>query len=135
VISLLSDVNIEGHVAVLASFMQGEYWRDYWDYLQIRVLRFEDVGLSQDETDAEIWRYCQDQQLVLLTNNRNDDGPESLEATIRAQNAPACLPVFTFSDADLLLFRKDYRERVAESLIDQLLRIESLRGTGRLFLP
>jgi hypothetical protein len=60
---------------------------------------------------------------------------DSLEATINTHNTPTCLPIFTFSDADLILDSKDYRERVTESLYDYLLRIDSLRGTGRLFLP
>jgi hypothetical protein len=135
VISLLADVNIEGHIALLASFMQGDYWRDFWDYLQIQVLRFQDVGLSPAEVDSQVWQLCQERQLLLLTNNRNDNGPDSLEATIRAQNTAISLPVFTFSNADLILDSRDYRERVAESLFDKLLRVEAWRGSGRLFLP
>jgi len=73
--------------------------------------------------------------LYLLTNNRNDDGPNSLEATIRTRNAATRLPVFTFSDADRIYQSKGYVDRVVESLFDQLLRIETLRGSGRLYLP
>lgn len=91
-IQLLADVNIEGHVARLVSRMRGDYWRDIWDHLELRSLRFQDVGLTS-------------------------------------------LPVFTLSDADWIFHSKDYLERVTESLFDQLLRIETLRGTGRLFLP
>jgi hypothetical protein len=135
VIQLLADVNIEGHVTRLVSVMLGAYWRDYWDYLGLRSLRFPDVGLSPRDPDARVWQVCQQQQLYLLTNNRNDDGADSLEATIRAFNAPASLPIFTVSDAERIFHSRDSAERVIESLFDQLLRIDSLRGTGRLFLP
>jgi hypothetical protein len=82
-----------------------------------------------------VWRRCQEQRLLLLTNNRNDDGPDSLEATIRTYNTPESLPVFTFGDADKISKSQEYAEEVIESLFDQLLRIDTLNGTGRLFLP
>jgi hypothetical protein len=135
VIGLLADVNNEGHVARVLALMQTDYWRDMWDYLDIRLLRFRDVGLSASDTDSVAWHHCQQQQLYLLTNNRNDDGPDSLEARIRACNTPVSLPVFTFADADRILQNKEYAERVVEGLFDYLLRINSLNGTGRLFLP
>jgi hypothetical protein len=135
VIQLLADVNIEGHVARLASLMQSDYWRDVWDDLDIRSRTFRDVGLSPEDTDAHVWLICQQQQFYLLTSNRNDDGPDSLEATIRTHNEASSLPVFTLSDGDRILQSKDYAERVTESLFDKLLRIDGLRGTGRLYLP
>jgi hypothetical protein len=135
VIALLADVNSEGHVARLVSQMQGSYWRDFWDHLQIRPSRFQDVGLSANDTDAVVWRLCQQQRLYLLTNSPNDDDADSLEATIRAFNTLTSLPVFTISDAGRILQSKDYAARVVESLFDHLLRIETLHGTGRLFLP
>jgi hypothetical protein len=45
------------------------------------------------------------------------------------------LPVFTLSDADRIFQSKDYAEGVTESLFDKLLRIDGLRGTGRLYHP
>ena len=135
VIQLLADVNVEGHVARVAALMQTDYWRELWDYLDIRRHTFQDANLSPNNTDAHVWKVCQEQQFYLLTNNRNDDGPDSLEATIRTHNAATSLPVFTFSDADRIYQSKDYVDRVVESLFDQLLRIDTLRGTGRLYLP
>jgi hypothetical protein len=34
---------------------------------------------------------------MLITGNRNEDGPASLETTIQASNTPASLPVLTIS--------------------------------------
>lgn len=70
-----------------------------------------------------------------MTNNRNDDGPESLEATIRQFSTLASLPVFTIGDADAILDSGEYTERVADRLFRYLLELDNIRGTGRLFLP
>ena len=83
----------------------------------------------------EIWQRCQAEQLVLITNNRNEDSPESLEATIRQHNTPESLPVFTIGNLDNFRLSRAYAERVLKRLYEYLLEIDSLRGTGRLFLP
>ena len=82
-----------------------------------------------------IWQACQHQEVVLITINRNAHGPDSLEVTIRAQNTPTSLPVFTLADGDRILHDKDYAERAAKRLLEYLLEIDKVRGTGRLFLP
>ena len=68
-------------------------------------------------------------------SNRNNDSPESLEATIRKYNTANSLPIFTIADLDNLRKSRSYAERVLERLYEYLLDIENLRGTGRLFLP
>jgi hypothetical protein len=72
---------------------------------------------------------------LLLTNNRNDDGPDSLDATIRQFNTPQSLPVFTIGDADKILDSSEYTERVVDRLFRYLLDYANILGTGRLFLP
>ncbi len=81
---------------------------------------------------AVLWRACQQHQLVLLTGNRNKDGPDSLEATIQAENTPQSLPVFTLADP---LSSGAYAEPVAIRLLEHLYDIGSLRGTGRMYIP
>jgi hypothetical protein len=75
-----------------------------------------------------VWNVGQAEQLILITDNRNLDSEESLEATIRRNNTPASLPVFTI--ADMSEFRTDnsYVERVVEALFDYLLRIDDVRA-------
>ncbi len=133
--ALLPDTNVDKHGAYLAARMRAPTWREFWDYLQIRLVTFAEAGLQREDSDAVVWQRCQDQQLILLTSNRNDDGPDSLEATIRSRNTPLSLPVFTFGDADRILQSAAYAEQVMVSLFDQLLRLDALRGTGRLYLP
>lgn len=82
-----------------------------------------------------MWRRCQEKQALLITGNRNDDGPESLESTIRAGNTPQSLPVFTIGDAKRTMVDREYSDAVIWTLIEYLLRIDGLLGTGRLFIP
>lgn len=135
VIKLLADANIQGQVTVLASCMQAEPWRDFWDYLDLRLLTFGDVGLNSADSDAVVWKRCQELGLLLLTDNRNDDGPDSLESTIRTINTSTSLPVFTIADARRLGTSAEYRHTIIDRLLRYLLEVDNIRGTGRLFLP
>jgi hypothetical protein len=135
VISLLADANIQVQVAILAARMQGQAWRDFWDDLGLRLVTFPDVGLRPSDSDAVVWRRCQEQGLLLLTDNRNVDGAESLEATIRAHTTPTSLPVFTIGNVRSLSSDSGYANRVIERLFIYLLELDDIRGTGRLYLP
>ncbi len=132
---ILADNNAGGHLEVLLRHWQGAAWREIWTGLGLPLETFERLGLPRDCSDATLWRACQEQQVLLLTCNRNEDGPESLEATIRTQNTEQCLPVFTLANPKRLLIDRTYSGEVAEKLLQYLLEIESYRGTGRLFVP
>ncbi len=132
---LVADANIQGQVEYLVQWMQADDWADFWQALGLVLYRFEDVGLSASSTDLEIWNVCQSEQLVLITDNRNLDSEDSLEATIRRNNTPGSLPVFTIADMNEFRTSNSYVERVVEALYDYLLRIDDVRGTGRLYLP
>jgi len=108
---LLADANIQGHVDRLVQRMQGEPWVDFWKSLQMTCVSFADVGLDPSESDAVIWKRCQEKGLFLVTNNRNDDGPDSLESTIRTFGTPQSLPVFTIGNADRTLSDRTYPTR------------------------
>ena len=98
-------------------------------------MNFADVGLDAEDLDAVIWRRCQELGILLITDNRNDDGPNSLEATIRANNNSTSLPVFTVGNIRGVVVNPEYRHQVIDRLLRYLLELESIRGTGRLFLP
>ena len=72
---------------------------------------------------------------MLITGNRNADDPKSLETTIRTRNDERCLPVLTFADADRIFHEREYAGSVVERLLDVLLDLDELLGTGRLYLP
>jgi hypothetical protein len=131
----LGDNNIGGHVRVLITILENEAWRDLWAGVNLPLVTFRDLKLPPNVPDADLWRLCQQQEVVLITANRNAAGPDSLEATIRTQNTAQSLPVFTVADPDRVLRSRDYAERVAAMLLDYLLNIDRVRGTGRLYLP
>lgn len=132
---LVADANIQGQVEYLVEQMQAGSWAEFWQALGLVLYRFEDVGLSASSSDLEVWNICQSMQLILLTDNRNLDSDESLEATIRRANTPESLPIFTIADMSKFRTDRSYVERVIETLYDYLLRIDVIRGTGRLYVP
>ena len=133
--AILSDINIQGHVGTLYSVFLNSEWREFWEPLKLPHVTFADLGLNPRTSDADIWHLCQREQYVLLTGNRNQDGPDSLETTLRSHNTPNSLPVFTIADIGQLRNSSDYAVRVAVRLIDYLLDIDKVRGAGRLYLP
>ncbi len=129
---ILADIHLIGPVEDLVREMQTERWSEFWEALGLVLFHFEDVGLTPD---LEIWQRCQAEQLVLITNNRNEDSPDSLETTIRQHNMANSLPVFTIGNLNEFRKSRDYAEHVLERLYEYLLDINRVRGTGRLFLP
>ena len=132
---ILADANVRGQVDYLVTLMRSEPWTEFWEELGLVLVHFEEVGLLPTASDLGVWLRCQQEQLVLITDNRNYTGAESLEATIRAHNAPDSLPVFTIANLDRFNTDRAYVEQVLETLLDYLQRIDTVRGTGRLYLP
>jgi len=95
---ILADHNIEGHFRALIAIWETAPWREVWTELHIAVESFGSLGILPDASDTELWQACQSRRVVLLTANRNDDGPDSLEATIRRYNMETSLPVFTLAN-------------------------------------
>jgi len=85
--------------------------------------------------DSPVWRTCQERGIVLITGNRNAEGPESLESTIRDHNTPDSLPVLTIANVDRLHASREYALRVAERLLEYLDDLGNIRGAGRIYLP
>src|SRR5579863_7927453 len=131
VTGILADVNIQGHVDFLFDLLTSEAWFEFWHPLGIRYATFAELGLGAEAPDAVVWQACQDHGYVLITSNRNQKGPESLEATIRNHGTAESLPVLTLSDAERFRNDREYGERVVASLLEILLEIDSFRGTGR----
>jgi hypothetical protein len=110
-------------------------WLEFWNHLALVLVTFEALGLDEDTSDREVWRTCQQERLVLITANRNNDGPDSLEATILSENTDSSLPVLTLADADRVFQSSHYAEQVVAKMIEYLIEIDLYRGTGRLYLP
>jgi len=135
VVTLLVDVNLDGHAELLEMRLGTDLWRELRDHLDIRFLHFDQAGLDRTTKDESIWRWCQQTGCYLLTANRNLEADDSLEATIRREGTPQSVPVLTLADPGRMLQSVDYLDRVAESLLAYLLEAEAIRGAGRLYLP
>src|SRR4051794_28932420 len=85
---IMADINIEGQVELLLGVWQLPKWREIWEGLGLDRFRFADLGLTPASPDVFVWQACQDQEVILITANRNADGPDSLEETLRTRNTP-----------------------------------------------
>jgi hypothetical protein len=132
---ILADHNVEGHVQVLVRICLSPEWADVWAALECQVDTFEGLDLPHGMIDTELWQLCQHRGIVLITGNRNADGPTSLEMAIRHFRTDESLPIVTIGDPDRLLTDRDYAQAAAARLIDYLLDLETVRGTGRLYIP
>jgi hypothetical protein len=132
---LLADINAEGAVTSVRFIWLSATWRDLWVGLGLSVEDFRTLGLPFDAPDQALWRTCQREQLVLITGNRNKRGPNSLEAVIERDNQSDSLPVITIANTNRVLRDRLYAEKVAEQLLDYLMRIDEVRGAGRLYVP
>jgi hypothetical protein len=132
---LLADVNAGGYLAAILKVCRGPAWRSFWLELRVPTFSFRDLWLDQETQDDLLWQFCQSEQLVLFTDNRNETGATSLGRAIRELNTASSLPVLTPADAQRLYSDAGYAERAAERMLEILMEIDRYRGTGRLFLP
>ena len=132
---ILADTNIGGHFQILLRLFQEKSRKELWESLKLSTPTFHDLGLPDRALDSVVWNRCQQDDLVLITANRNASGPDSLESAIRTSNSPGSLPVFTIADPDSVMESREYAERVADRLLEYLFDIERCRGVERLYLP
>jgi hypothetical protein len=82
-IVVLSDHNMEGQAHLLIATLASDGWLEAYPLL---LVMFKDVGLPVDSSDREVWRFCQEHQIILLTDNRNRKDEDSLQQTIDKEN-------------------------------------------------
>jgi hypothetical protein len=76
---ILADHNAEGHLEILLCTLLSDEWLGMWNELGVPVLTFAEMDLSPDVDDRTLWCRCQGEEVLLVTNNRNAEGPGSLE--------------------------------------------------------
>jgi hypothetical protein len=133
--TIMADHDIEGQIQVLLRLLTSAEWHALWTELAVHVESFASLDVPTHTPDAALWRLCQTQGIILITGNRNQDSPESLEAVMQTDNTAASLPVLTIGEPQRILTSRAYAHRVVERLVEYLIDIENLRGTGRLSLP
>ena len=131
VIPILIDRNIEGQAVMLWRTLAAGGWLEL---LPMTMARFADVGLPFDSSDRTVWRFAQEHGMLLLTDNRNRRGEDSLEQTIREENPVTALPVLTIGNVARTV-EQTYREQCVIRLVEIVLDLASDLGTGRLFIP
>jgi len=129
--TILVDHNIEGQAVLLSGTFNTEGWSELFP---VRFVTFRDIGLSYDSNDRTVWQFAQKNKMLLLTDNRNMKGGDSLEQTIREENSPTSFPVITIANTDRMNER-EYREKCANRLAEILYDMENYKGTSRLFIP
>jgi hypothetical protein len=132
---IVADNNIKGHFARLLGLLQAADRKEFWIHLALATPSFTDIGLADDTPDRIVWETCQRRELVLLTTNRNEHDPNSLEATIRALGTADSRPVLTIVSGDRMLQDKTYAAAVADKVLQYLFYIDVHRGAGRLYVP
>jgi hypothetical protein len=132
---ILIDANIEGPGNCIWARMQGSDWRQLVAALDVSMRTLREEGLDPALKDDLLWRICQTRGYYLLTSNRNEDSPDSLEATLRREGTPTSLPVLTLPGPDRVYRNPAFLERVVEKILDYVLYADNIRGTGRLYLP
>lgn len=127
----LVDYNLDGYALVFLGILTKLGWLEL---ISIQFVTFREARLSMDISDRIVWRYAQENQMIILTANRNMKGDDSLEEVMRKENTATSFPVVTIGNLDRL-DEFDYRERCVERLIEIILDIEQYMGAGRLFIP
>ncbi len=104
------------------------------ELVSIRFVTFREAGLLMDASDRLVGFYAQENQMMILTANRNMKGDDSLEQVMREENTAYSFPVLTIGDIDRL-DEFDYRERGVERVVEIVLDVDNYMGSGRLFIP
>ncbi|MFM8307597.1 MAG: DUF5615 family PIN-like protein, partial [Microcystis aeruginosa] len=112
--TFLVDYNLDGYALIFLGILAKRGWLEFQS---VQFVTFREFGLSMESSDRVVWRYAQEQQMMILTANRNMKGDDSLEQVMREENTEKSFPVLTIGNLDRLS-EAEYRERCAERLIE-----------------
>jgi hypothetical protein len=129
--TILVDHDSEGHALSLLTVLGAEGWLEIAD---LQLMTFKEAGLPIQSSDRIVWRFAQTNGMILLTNNRNMEGEDSLERVLREENTLTSLPVVTIGNVKRLS-RKAYRRRCAYQLLEVVLDLPRYLGQRRVFIP
>jgi hypothetical protein len=117
---LLTDVNVQGHLPYLTRLIGKLELLVMLADIGVTFHTFTDFGLDPRLNDRELWNYCQANDLVLLTDNRNHEDENSLNATILDSWRVGHLPILTLANKGKFEHSEDYALRVAQNVAEQL---------------
>ncbi len=128
---ILVDYNLNRQALLLSGGLMVGEWLSL---VPIQLVIFADVGLPMDSSDRQVWRFAQENQMVILTGNRNAKGDDSLEEVMREENSITSFPILTIGDPDRVK-EYAYRERCVERLVEIAIDLQNYMGAGRMFIP
>ena len=117
---LLADENLGGQLLELRRRIAERKLAEVIEFYGFEVEPFAALGLPTGTEDRTVWRRCQAAGWVLWTDNRNDDGPDSLAAALREEWRPGVRPVLTLGSEPRFDRDVGYRNRVAEAVVQLL---------------
>ena len=129
--TILVDHDMEGQAVVLRGSLAAEGWLDL---LPLQLITLADAGLPIESDDRKVWRFCQENQMLLLTNNRSMKDPDALEQVIREENTESSWPVLTVGNSKRM-YEREYREACAVRLLEIVMNLQNYFGAGRVYIP
>ena len=130
-IVILVDRNMEGDAALLWGTLAKDGWLEM---VHMRLVTFADVNLPVDSTYRVLWDFDREHGMLLLTDNRNMKGEDSLEQTLREESTSDSLPVITIGSLDRM-DESAYREQCTHRLVEIVIDLDRYLGYSRLFIP
>jgi hypothetical protein len=134
---LLADVNLQGHLPYLRRLIDQLGLLEVLADAHLALTTFPELGLDRHLNDRALWRFCQENNWVLLTDNRNHADEDSLEATLQDSRREGHLPVLTVANKGRFENSGEYASRVAEDIVYLLLDVFEcgIRDRPRIFVP
>ena len=134
---LLADVNVQGHLPYLKRLIDGLGLLEILADIEITLETFPDHGLPRHMNDRDLWNYCQANELVLFTENRNHEDQNPLNATIQDSWRAGHLPVLTLANKEKFENSAIYATGVAQDGAELLYSIfhDGVRDRPRIFVP
>lgn len=131
---IVPDNDVIGAVSLIRRILSTPRWSPFSEALDLEFIEFAELGLRHDAPDREVWLACRNADVLLLTGNRSG-GAGSLDEVIQEMGDLTSLPVVTIANVQDLLNDRHIAEDAVAGLLDYIERIDSLRGSGRLFIP
>ena len=134
---MLADVYVAGHLRYLRFLLETLGLGKILTDSNLRLVTFSDLQLPHSLDDRTLWHHCQQEGWVLFTDNRNHDGPNSLEATLANFWRSGHLPVLTLAKKSRFVRDRVYAEQVAMDIADFLVGIQQREfcDRPRIYVP
>jgi hypothetical protein len=134
---LLAEINSQKHLFYLQVSIERQGLGQFLVDLGLQMETVRGLGIDPGLDDRSLWNFCQAEGWVLFTDDRNDDGPDSLQSTMNDSWRPGLLPILTPSRKQRLEFDRDYRDLVANHVAELLIDIASgdYRDQPRIYVP